>query len=387
MKIKDVKASYVEIPLPDPGIRRAMHFKTVSKKVNFILTKLVTDEDIVGIGAQSVSLGNWSIYYIKYIEEVLKPFLLDEIVEPYYIEKFARHFRFSAPSSMSPRPCCLEMAMWDAVGKKAGLPVYKLLGAYQDRVLAYASVSELYPLWGPQDWSRFIESLAKEGFKGVKLHIGWLWKDPQKVIEVIKAIRENVGYGLKIMVDAMQAWLPEPNYTFESALKYARGLERYECLWLEEPLPYLINPDLSAKLCNAVDIPIAGGGSVFGLPAFKSLLEKSALDIVQPDVQFAGGISEVKKIAELAETYGKKCVPHFNGIGIPLAATLQVLGSTNIPWVEYPYHPPVWTAEVRDSMLKEPINIDKDGYVKIPSGPGLGVELDEKIVSKYSVYS
>lgn len=387
MKIKDVKALYVEIPLPEPGLRKAFSLKTVQKEVGFILVKLFTDEGITGIGAQNITFGSWSVYYAKYIEDVLKPFLLGEVVEPFYIEKFARNLRFSAPSSISPRPCCVEMAMWDIVGKKANLPIYKLLGAYQDKVLAYASVSELYPLWTAQRWSEFVESLLKEGFKGVKLHIGWLWKDPQKVIDVVKAIRENVGYDVEIMIDAMQAWLAEPNYTYESALRYARGLEKYNCYWLEEPLPHLKNPDLSAKLCNAVDIPIAGGGAVFGLHAFTHLLEKGALDIVQPDVQAAGGILEVKKIVQLAEAYGRRCILHFMGIGIALAATLQVLGSTNINWIEYPYHPPLWTAEVRDSMLKEPIKIDKDGYVKIPEGPGLGIELDEEIISKYTVYS
>jgi D-galactarolactone cycloisomerase len=387
LKIENVKASYLEIPLPEPGLRKAFHHDIVDKNVGLILVKLFTDEDIIGIGAQVTTFGKWSIYYAKYIEEVLKPSLLNEIVEPFYIEKFARHLRFSSPSSISPRPCCIEMAMWDIVGKKANLPIYKLLGAYQDKVLAYASVSELYPLWTAKKWSDFVEGLIKDGFKAVKLHIGWLWKDPQKVLDVVKILRETVGYDIEIMIDAMQAWTAEPNYTFESVLKYARGLEEYGCAWLEEPMPYLNNPSLSAKLCDAVDIPIAGGGQIFGVHAFKHILETGALDILQPDVQLAGGLLEVKRIIQLAEDYGKQCSPHFMGTGIPLAATLQVLGSANIPWVEYPYHPPLWTPEVRDCMLKDTIKIDKDGYVKIPDGPGLGIELNEDVVSKYTVYS
>jgi len=97
----------------------------------------------------------------------------------------------------------------------------------------------------------------------------------------------------------------------------------------------------------------------------------------------AGGISDVRRIAFLAEAYGKLCIPHFWGPGIGLAATLQVIGSTNIPWLEYCYHPPAFSFEVRDSMLSKPINIDKNGYVEIPKKPGLGVELNEEFIEKH----
>jgi D-galactarolactone cycloisomerase len=168
-------------------------------------------------------------------------------------------------------------------------------------------------------------------------------------------------------------------------LAYARGLEKYEVLWLEEPLPHFNNLDLGAKLCHAVDIPIAGGGALFGYHTYKTVMEKNALDIVQPDVMHAGGILEVRRIAFLAESYGKLCVPHFWGTGVGLAATLQVIGSTNIPWVEYCYHPPAFDYCSRDAMLTEPIKIDKDGYVEIPKKPGLGVELNDKFVEDHTL--
>jgi L-alanine-DL-glutamate epimerase-like enolase superfamily enzyme len=383
LKIKDLKAYCVEMPFKEPGLRVAHENpEKIIKSERFTLVKIFTDEGITGFGVQDVP-DQW---FCEYIERQVKPYLINQVVEPFYIEKFVRYFRPQPfGTKVSPRPCCVEIALWDCIGKKAGLPIYKLLGAYQDKVKAYASVLEEYPLWNAEKWVKFVDRLFKEGFKAVKLHIGWMWPDPNKVINIVKKIRENVGYNVDLMVDAMQAWVPQPLYDFQTALKYARGLEKYEVSWLEEPLPHFNNPELSAKLCDAVDIPIAGGGAMFGFHTFKTVLEKGALDIVQPDVMHAGGILEVRRIAFLAEAYGKQCIPHFWGPGIGLAATLQVIGSTNIPWVEYCYHPPAFDVEVRDAMLSEPIKIDEEGFIEIPKKPGLGVELNEDFIKKHIV--
>jgi len=382
MKITDMKAYCVELPFAEPGLRTVEDPTSVQKSERFTLVKIFTDEGITGVGAQDVQHRWWS----NYVEEHVRPVLLSEVVEPYYIERFVRYFRQQPFGTMtSPRPCCVEIALWDLLGKKAGLPVYKLLGAYQDKVKAYASVLEEYPLWNAERWSKFMRSLVEEGFKAVKLHIGWMWPDPKNVLDVVKRIREDIGYDLDLMVDAMQAWTPRPLYDYRAALAYARGLEKYEVLWLEEPLPHFNAMALSAKLCEAVDIPIAGGGAMFGYHTYKAVMENNALDIVQPDVMHAGGILEVRRIAFLAEAYGKQCIPHFWGPGLGLAATLQVIGSTNIPWIEYCYHPPAFGYQTRDAMLVKPIRVDKDGYVEVPKKPGLGVELDEKFIEAHTL--
>jgi len=186
------------------------------------------------------------------------------------------------------------------------------------------------------------------------------------------------------MVDVVKAWRETPFYNLRTAIKFAKGLEKYDIAWLEEPLPHFNNPDLCAQLCKATTTPIAGGGGMYGIHTYKTVLEKGALDIVEPAVMRTG-LSEVRRIALLAELYGRECVPQFNGVGIGMAATLQVIGSTNIPWLEYPYHPPALTPEVRDCMLKEPLKIDKNGFIKVPIKPGLGIDLDEEIVEKYTL--
>ncbi|PDM25976.1 isomerase [Candidatus Bathyarchaeota archaeon B24-2] len=382
MKIVDVKASFLKIPLPEPGLRT---FKHVRKAWEFTIVKVFTDEGITGIGGQSGWLGAWGPCWAEYVNTAIKSLLLEEIVEPFYIEKFAKIIRCQPPSAVSPRPSCVEMALWDIVGKAAGQPVYKLLGAYQDKVKAYASSWGWYPRRKPEEWAKFATECLEEGFKAIKIYCSPQVPPIEADIENVKAIRDAVGDEMDIMVDAESAWSIRP-YGFQTALKLAKGLEKYDVFWLEEPLPHLHNPELSARLAAAVDIPIAGGGQVFGLHNFKTLLERNALDIVQPDVGNAGGILEVKKIALLAETYGKSCAPHTYGPGLLLAESLQLAGSiNNIPYLEYAYFPPVFSVEVRDSILKDPIRIDRDGYIHVPKGPGLGVELDEERVAKYTV--
>lgn len=386
MKIIDVKASYIEIPFPKP-FSIGLKPEIVREKAGFTLVKVFTDDGITGIGTQQdTAMGSQYPEITRYINGPVKSFLLSEVIDPFFIEKFSRSYRSRAfGTEVAPRPWSVEMALWDIVGKAARQPVFKLLGAYQDKVKAYASVLEPYPLFSPEEWADFTQGLCDEGFKAVKLHIGWQWSDYHKVLEVVKAIRKKLGFKLEIMIDAVQAWSAVPKYDLRTAIKYARGLEEFDVSFLEEPLPHFNNLDLSAALCATVDIPIAGGGAVSGMHSYHMILEKKALDIIQPDVQYAGGILEVKRIATLAEAYGKVCIPHYFGCGIGLAATLQLIGSTNMPYIEFPYHPPFYTVEYRDTIINEPIRIDKEGYVKIPDKPGLGIELNEKAAKKYQV--
>jgi len=373
MKVVDMKCHVVEIPFSKAI--RVSHSEEPARCYHIYLIELLTDEGITGIGDASFYTGvsHWE----KYLETYVKPFLLQEIVDPCSIEKFVSHFRVKPPGAgISPRPSCVEMALWDIIGKKAGLPIYKLLGGNKTRFKAYASVLQVQT-YTVKEWVELAREITRKGFRAVKMHLGGMGEGVQHVLDVVKAVRDDLGPEIDLMVDAQQTWNPHP-IEFRSALKLARGLEEYDVMWLEEPLPHLNNPDLSARLCDAVDIEIAGGGSMFGWPAYKNLLEKGALDIVQPDVTFVGGISEIRKIAFLAEAYGRRCVPHFSfGSDLGFAATLHACSAIESPYVEYLYHPPYITEEVRNALSANPIKLSKDGYVEVPEGPGLGVALKE----------
>lgn len=135
------------------------------------VVEIFTDEGITQIGACWLYqfFPNWE----KYVGTSVRHFLLEEIVDPCFVEKFVTNFRVKPFGvDISPRPYLVEMALWDIIGKKANLPIYKLLGGNKNKIKAYASVLEPYPLLTDEEWVRFIKDIYNEGFKAVKLHIG-----------------------------------------------------------------------------------------------------------------------------------------------------------------------------------------------------------------------
>jgi L-alanine-DL-glutamate epimerase-like enolase superfamily enzyme len=379
LQIVDVKAFYIEIPLPEPIDWSAIglgfpHMK--SDKYPFVLVKVLTDKGITGIGA-SVCFGNGR-EVVTYINDVIKPYLIEVLVDPFNIGGFQRMLDWSA--FMWNRSYAVEIALWDVIGKYLKQPIYRLLGACQDKVKAYASLL----IETPKKTVENVVERMKEGFLAVKLRVRS--QDLRKNLEVIKSVKDVVGDKIEIMVDANQAWnvYPPTTWSRQTALKMARELEKLDVIWLEEPLP---KDDLEglAKLSEKVDIPIAGGEFEYGIYRFRELLEKKVYDIIQPDVTLSGGILGVKKIATLAEAWNIMCIPHAWSIGIGFAASLQLIGSLpNCPYIEFPHAPPRFSFAIRDVMLKEPIRAE-NGYVEIPKRPGLGIDLNEEVIAKYKV--
>jgi len=389
MEIVNFESRIVIMPLNKP-IRNANPDmgNVENRDFSFIFSKISTDEGITGYGAQTIYHPDMSAGWTRYANKVLKPLLINKIKDPFYVNSFTKSFIEQPPGiQMNPLPCSAEMALWDIIGKKANLPLYKIFGATKNKVKAYASLLEPYPLLTPKEWGEFVKKVCSVGFKAVKLHIASQWggSEWKKIVEAVEGVREAVGEEIEIMIDATKGWGSPFEFSLNDAIKLANALEELDVIVLEEPLQHLYNPDLSAQLCKDVNIAIAGGGAACRWQSYKNILEKGALDIIQPDIMFAGGLAEVRRIAFLAKSYGKTCIPHFWGPGLALAATLQLEGSIDSPYIEFPYHPPSWIPESRDAMLFEPIYVEKDGYVKVPEGPGLGVEVNEEIIEKYTV--
>lgn len=363
MSIVDVKASLLK----------------TGERDSFALVKIFTDDGIMGFGGQNIRYGNW----VDYVNEVVKPILINEIVDPFYVEKFSEQIRYQPPGSgTSPRPSCVEIALWDIIGKVTGQPIYRLFGAVKEKVKAYLSIS---PVWEPKEMAKVATEYREKGFRAIKFHSPT--GDVDKDLLCIKAVRDAVSNEIEIMVDGNMSWSYNQIYNFRTALKMAKGLERYEGSWFEEPLPYERRPDLVAKLTASVDIPISGGGQVYGVHRYKHLIENDILDIVQPDTQHCGGLQEARKIALLAEAFGKLCIPH-SGIGpeLSMVQNIHVSGcSPNSPFVEYGMKISEMVKGSRDSLLTTNLIIDKDGYIEIPKGAGLGVELNEMEVARLTL--
>ena len=214
----------------------------------------------------------------------------------------------------------IDIALWDIIGKSCGKPIHKLIGgAQRSEVTAYAT--GLYFI----DMERLVEEAVEEardyveqGFVAVKMKIGL--GDPKLDIRRVAAVREAVGDTTRLMVDANHC------FTVPQAIRLGRELEQLNVEWFEEP----ISPediDGYVEVTRALDMAVAGGENEFTRWGFRDLVVRKAMDIVQPDVCAAGGISECRKIAALASAHGVECVPHAWGSAIGLAATLQFLAA------------------------------------------------------------
>lgn len=344
------------------------------KTMGFSFYKVHTDEGITGIGPCPISPG---------ISHLAQATLIGQ--DPFYIQRFweinmkGRETVLGNISSGG-----IEIALWDIIGKATNKPVYKLLGAYRDKVMAYAATSQLKTA---EECAKMALDFKNKGIKAIKLRLHR--PNPEDDLDVVRAVKDAVKNDMYILVDANQNNI-SINYKYwdiRTAKRVARELQDMGVYYLEEPLP---RSDLKglAELASDLDMYIAGGEHCSNVYEFRDALFAGAYDIVQPDVILGNiGISGIIKVSIIADALGKLIVPHVCGggnNGLYLSATLQALGAiSNCPFIEYTLDPPSLVPEVLHLILKEPILIDEDGYVRIPDKPGIGVELNEDAIAEY----
>lgn len=269
----------------------------------------------------------------------------------------------------------LDLALWDLIGKIERAPCWKLLGGASNRVRAYASSGVLR---GPEAMADAAERYLDEGFGAMKIRFRrGDWRDD---IRALEAVRAQVGDRLQLMVDCNQGWrMPwdvEAPWSLSDALPVARELERLGVYWMEEPLHRADYEGLQA-LREATSVRIAGGEMAREAHDLRELIDLGCLDVVQPDVALAGGITGVKRVAEHARDKGVVFTPHTwtNGLGVVANAHLAAaLGMS--PFLEFPYDPPEWSLERRDFLMTTPFVVGRDGWLELSDAPGLGYEID-----------
>lgn len=369
MKITDVEVLYLRLPnltIKGDGSQDA------------VIVRISTDEGIVGIGE-----ADSSPLIIKAIIETppshsasigLRDLLIGE--DPLEIERlwekmYRQSIYYGRRSVGVHAMSAIDIALWDIAGKYYGVPVYKLLGgSYRDKIPAYASV--LMP-----DTEYEVEKLAcgfiEQGYTGVKFGWGAFGKDEYKDVSLVAAARRAIGDKLSLQIDIGMEWK-----TVSHAIKMCKRMEPFHLNWIEEPIP---PDDIEgyARLARHVSQTIASGEELTTRFEYWDLMDKGQVGIIQPDVTRCGGITELKRIATLAELKSTRIVPHGFSTGILVAASLHFL------------------AALKDGDLMEfcrtgsPLNTDllikpiefEHGMVVVPQSPGLGVELNEEIVKKY----
>lgn len=348
-----------------------------------------TDEGITGIGeAES------SPHVMKAIIEAprshsvmvgLREVLIGE--NPLDIERLWRKM-YQASIYMGRRGAVIhalsgvDIALWDIKGKAYGQSVCSLLGGSPDtKVRAYASA--LFGKDGKETGEK--AALYKEhGFTAFKF--GWMdfGRHPKTDIAHIEGVRDAVGPEAPVMLDVGWAYdSGGPEWDHTVALQRAHMFADYDIYWLEEPL-HPDDWDGYRDLCDRSPIRIAAGEQMATLGDFKDLVQRAHLDILQPDVARAGGITETMRISAFAHAHRTPIVPHHFSTGILGTASVHV--NASIPNGLFQETPAIGVGSILNTDLVQPkVELDSEGCIVIPKGPGLGIELDQEIVEKYRV--
>ncbi|HKF78732.1 MAG TPA: enolase C-terminal domain-like protein [Candidatus Dormibacteraeota bacterium] len=350
MKITDVRVQVVE-----PGLDMVIAERLILNLAN-VVVRIETDEGVEGVAGSTTYLGARAV--ASAVAE-LKPLLIGE--DPLYRERIWQRLNEVSIIVLPPHAIAvLDCALWDLAGRAAGLPVYHLLGALRDSVTAYAS-SQTYATVA--EFQRQAEAWLERGFRAIKLHV---WGDPGRDVELCAAIRRQVGPDVALMVDAVGS------YNLTDAIRVGRRLEELGYEWFEMPLRDQ-HIEAYRRLAAALDIPVTSGEvHTYTFQEAANYLASGAWDIVRIDAGISGGITATRKAASLAEAMGMRCEIHSFGYTLAQAANLQVMGAVaNCRYFEYPTPLGAYGAGMVDE-----IDIQADGTVRVPAGPGLGVAVD-----------
>jgi L-alanine-DL-glutamate epimerase-like enolase superfamily enzyme len=370
MKITEIRCAGLRGATPEGGWSNELR----PEDCVHTLVTVHTDEGLVGLGSVFTNDA-----LVKAALAVLEPLYRGEnALEPERVsEKLHQNmFWLGRGGSITHAISGIDIALWDLLGKATGQPVGRLLGGrYRERVQPYASLL----MDEPAKMKDHLLQVKAQGFRAFKIGWGPFGRCNAKTDEaIIKAAREAVGAGNKLMVDAGGS---DAHWTngYKWALNTAKMLADYDVHWFEEALVPDAIEDF-AKLREHSPVSISGGEVLTRRQMFQPFLEARAFDIIQPDVTKVGGISEERRIAWMAQEHGVQFIPHGWNTAVGLAADLHLASAfPGTDLVEYLAGSPFI-----DEITLGGWKLDADGMLEIPTKPGLGLELDPDAVAKYT---
>ena len=365
MKIRDIDTMLINSP---------------SRK--WTIVRVFTDEGIVGLGEATYSQKEPVVVAaINHIKEELigeDPARIEYLWHKIYrISSLSGIWRMSGPIWMSAMSG-IDQALWDIKGKVANLPVFELLGGkFRDRVEVYTHFNGSTP----EDSAQMARKMVDQGYKALKGgaqsrggHRFDQYSDdgnPPETAAHFAAVREAVGPDIKLLIDC------HGRFTVTNCIRLARALEACNLYVFEDPVP---PEDLNAypKVRQEISIPVMGSERLNTKSHYRQLLDLNGIDIAQPDLMYAGGITEVRKIAAIADTFHVPISPHNTKGPVGIIAAAHLMASIpNVAPMEF-----VTGIEWRDEIITEPLKIE-DSCIVLPTGPGFGIELDMDGVKKH----
>lgn len=349
----------------------------------WLFIKLLTDEGIVGLGERVTGHASNLTSQIALLTELAEQFVIGE--NPFNVELIwqrmfaARHDYRHPGMDSTPALSAIEMALWDIIGKATNQPIYNLLGGrYHEKLRAYAYMPAEGIWENPAKAGDVARQLVAEGNSACKIDpfmpLFPLPRDfPLKTLrhaaKIFQSIRDAVGDELEIGIGT------QGQFSTAGAIRAAKILEEFHPMWFEEPVPPE-NIEEMARVAAHTSIPIAAGERLATKYEFARLIEQQAAQIIQLDVGQCGGILESKKIAAIAEAHYAMIAPHMYQGPIAAAAAVQ-LGTCSPNFLIQEWN----VNDLHSEIFVEPIRFE-NGYLTPPTGPGLGVALNEAVVRR-----
>jgi muconate cycloisomerase len=383
MRIANIEIIPVELPLVREHRMAYSHGKRIGK---FSLIRIETDEGIMGWGEAPTEIhwgGDYGSYYgesqkttIHIIKDFLEPDLRGD--DPFQVEVI--HQKMDTRVKGYPyAKAAIEMALLDIIGKAHGIPVFQLMsGLFRDEVPIQHSIG----LMSPEDAAREAALVVEEGIRAIKLKIG---VEPFRDVETVREVRKAVGPDIQIRVDGNRGYS-----TAGEAIRVIREMEQFGLLFVEQPVEGL---RAMAEVARNVDVPLMADEGVWSPQDVLSIYEMEAAKSLNVYITKPGGFMKTKKLVHTASTLGLTCgIGGMVELGIGTAANLHFVASTpeitlacglSVPFPgETAKKGRIACSKYKDTLEKNPPEF-KNGFLKVPRGPGLGIELDEDKIQKY----
>jgi galactonate dehydratase len=355
--------------------------------------RITTDAGVTGTG-ECVHGGKQAIAIIQYLEEKLigrDPFAIDALFEEL---RRGHVFDGGDAGALITALTGIEIALWDLKGKALETPVYELLGGlFRDKIRVYADC-EVDPGMNFDEVRKVVDEVVQKGFTALKINVDigsyreggevvHFEKDAfnltanqwehERMVSLVDMVTRAAGPGVDVAAD-VHTRLDVP-----SAIRLARALEGHHLMWLEEPVP-AENVDAMRTVTQSTSVPICAGENLYLRHGFRNLIEQQAVNIIMPDIPKCGGLSECRKIANLAEIYYIPFAPHNVSSPIGTLASAHVCATVpNFLVLEFHWlHRDYWT-----TIIQEKTDIIRDGFIHMEGRPGIGVELDEDVGRQY----
>lgn len=372
MKIREIKAFPLSFRVSDAGAVRLGIGRTVKRDT--VVVRIRTDSGLQGWGEAHHGRAPGSVAHL--INTTLSHLVLGmdatDVVgvwDRVYRMQLSSH-GMGAASAIGLSG--IDMALWDLRAKAAGWPLYRLLGGRSKPILAYAGGISL----GYQPPEQLVEEargLVARGFRALKLRVGDTWRAD---VERVEAVRKAFGDSVEILVDA------NTNYTVDDARQAMPAFDALRVGWLEEPFPpHDARSYRAAKAFGST--PLAAGENHYTRFEFQRVVDDGVISVLQPDLSKTGGITEGLRIAAMGSGWKLRINPHTSATGLNMAATLHFLASIDNGGY---YEADVATENLfRDRLTTKACEVDREGFVRPPEAPGLGVDIDEDFIRTHPV--